>query len=186
MPKFETDLWTFLSQKKLIDFNLLERLNMAINVALEVKKMYGKEGFGEMKTSHRDLKPSNIMLDATGNLSIIDVGIGKTYTRIHEVKLSWGSCGTVGFLAPEQFTCFKQSENVDIWALGKIIALIIFEWSFGWHLLWSPKFLKPDEINALGPLVELIDLIKNMLLVNNNTVCIIIFLSVIFQIFYFI
>ena len=120
-----------------------------------------------MRTAHRDLKPSNIMLDATGNLSIIDVGIGRTYD-IQKDYLSWGSCGTVGFLAPEQFTCKRQTYRVDIWALGKIIALIIFEWSFGWQLLWSPKFLKPDEIRSLGPLVELIELIKNMIAVSNH------------------
>ena len=158
MTKFKTNLWRFLSQKTVTDFNLVARLNLAISVALEVDKMH-------VRTSHRDLKPSNIMLDATGNWSIIDVGIGRTLGDFNIADLSSGSCGTVAFLAPEQLTCFLHFK-VDIWALGKIIALIIFEWSSGWKLLWSPKFLKPDEINALGPLVELIDLIKKMIRVS--------------------
>ena len=173
MTKFDTNLWTFLSRKTLFDFNLLERLNMAINLALEVQKMRGDH---YVKTVHRDLKPNNIMLDTTDNLSIIDVGIGRTLSDIDTI--SWGSCGTIAFLAPEQFTCKEQSYKVDIWALGKIIALIIFEWSFGWQLLWSPKFLKPDEIRSLGALVELIDLIKNMIEVSyHNTYC---YLSIFF------
>ena len=164
MTKFETNLWTFLSQMKFLHFNLVQRLDMALNLALEVKKMSGDR---KMRTAHRDLKPSNIMLDATGNLSIIDVGIGRTYD-IQKDYLSWGSCGTVGFLAPEQFTCRQQSHEVDIWALGKIIALTICEWSFGWQLLWSPKFLKSNEIKSLGPLVKLIDLLKDMMNVGYN------------------
>ena len=165
MTKFETNLWTFLSQKTFLNFNLLERLNMAINLALEVQKISGKMS---ARTAHKDLKPSNIMLDATGNLSIIDFGIAGTSTGSISEGSSWGSCGTIAFLAPEQFTCKTQTYKVDIWALGKIFALIIFEWSFGWRLLWSRKFLKPDEIKSLGPLVELIDLIKNMIEVSNH------------------
>ena len=163
MTKFEMNLWNFLSQKTTLNFNLTERLNLAINLALEVGKFSGN---AKSWTAHRDLKPNNVMLDAAGQVHIIDAGTGKT-RREPRFFQSWGSCGTVAFVAPEQFTCDIQSRDVDIWALGKVIALIIFEWSFAWQLLWSPKFLKPDEINSLGPLVELIDLLKDMLNVSN-------------------
>ena len=164
MKKFKTNLWAFLSQKTSLNFNLVQRLNMAINLGVEVKKMAGHPN---ARTVHRDLKPSNVMLDTAGNLNLIDIGIGKTYREnlpgnLFNAYSSWGLCGTVAFVAPEQFTCDRQSSKVDIWALGKIIALTVFEWSFGWQLLWSPKFLKPDEINSLGPLVGLIDLLQDM------------------------
>ena len=161
MTKFEKNLGRFLSQKTFLDFSLLERLNMAIDLAVKVQIMAGDHNG---RTAHRDLKPSNIMLDATDNLSIVDLGIGKTYDMYSSRE--FGSSGTVAFVAPEQFTCSKQSHKVDIWALGKLIILIVSEWSFGWQLLWSPKFLKPYEINALGPLVNLIDLIKDMIKVS--------------------
>ena len=182
MTKFVTNLWTFLSRKTFFDFDLLERLNMAIDLAEEVQKMSGDSSYRPycMRTAHKDLKPSNIMLDRCSKLRLIDFGIGRTYHGYNgpEEFSSEGSCGTIAFLAPEQFTCKEQSYKVDIWALGKIIALIIFEWSFGWQLLWSPKFLKPDEIRSLGALVELIDLIKNMIEVSyHNTYC---YLSIFF------
>lgn len=163
MTKLERNLCKFLPQQTFLNFNLVERINMAINLAFEVQKMSG-DSYG--RTAHRDLKPNNVMLDATRNLSIIDFGIGRTYGDYQRGDLPWKTCGTVAFVAPEQFTCKKQSHLVDIWALGKIIALIIFEWSFGWELLWSPKFLKPDEIKSLGPLLKLIDLIKDMIEVS--------------------
>ena len=142
---------------------------MAIDLASEVGKVSGNSYTGScigVKTAHRDLKPNNVMLDAAGQMYIIDAGIGKTIDGIYLDTQFWGSSGTVSFVAPEQFSCASQSLAVDIWALGKIIVLIIFEWNFGWQLLWSPKFLKPDEINSLGPLVELIDLLKDMLKVS--------------------
>ena len=162
MAKFETSLGTFLYEKTVSNFNLLERLDMALNLAKEVEKM---SEFGIERTVHRDLKPTNIMLDAARSFILIDFGIGRTYDPVNDFP-SWGSSGTPAFVAPEQLTCFKQNEKVDVWALGKVIALIIFEWSCGWHLLWSPKFLTPDEIRSLGPLVQLIDLLKDMIAVS--------------------
>ena len=156
-----------MSQKTSLNFNLVERLKMAINLASEVRQICGSlnEISNITRTVHRDLKPTNVMLDAAGQIRIIDAGIGITHGIYIDNKF-WGSRGTVAFVAPEQFTCYKQTPAVDIWALGKIILLIIFEWNFAWQLLWSPKFVEPDEINSLGPLVELINLVQDMLNVS--------------------
>ena len=162
MIKFETNLWDFLAKKTFQDFNLLDRLNMAIALALEVKKMSGDEF---IKTVHRDLKPSNVLRDAAGNLSLIDFGLAKTYD-VDKNQKAWGSCGTPGFLAPEQFTCAIQTEKVDIWGLGKTIALILFSWDIAWQLLWLPKSLDRNDFSSLGPLVKLIKLLKDMLEVS--------------------
>ena len=161
MAKFETSLGTFLYEKTVSNFNLLERLDMALNLAKEVEKM---SEFGIERTVHRDLKPTNIMLDAARSFILIDFGIGRTYDPVNDFP-SWGSSGTPAFVAPEQLTCFKQNEKVDVWALGKVIALIIFEWSCGWHLLWTP-IITPDEIRFLGPLVQFIHLLKDMIAVS--------------------
>ena len=93
MTKFKTNLWTFLSKKTYINFNLLERLNMAINLAEEVQKMSGTM-MG--RTAHKDLKPSNIMFDPSCNLRLIDFGIGRTYGGYTSFELSsGGSSGTI-------------------------------------------------------------------------------------------
>ena len=100
------------------------------------------------------------MIDASGGIKLVDFGKGNL-----EHLLS-GSPGTPGFLAPEQYACNHQAKYVDIWALGKVIALIIFEWRSAWKLLWSPHFLTPAEIRSLGPLSKIIDLVKEMVKVN--------------------
>ena len=154
MPKYERNLWSFLSEKSCFDFNVIQRLNLAIDLCMEVKKLRD-EGI-----THRDIKPSNIMIDASGGVKLVDFGIGSEYVFL------LGSYGTPGFLAPEQFACEKQNKKVDIWALGKVLALIIFEWRSAWKLLWSPKFLTAAEIESLGPLSKIYDLVKEMVKVN--------------------
>ena len=132
MPKFEQNLWSFLSTN--CCYNVIERLNLAIALCMEVKKVH--------RTSllHRDIKPSNVMIDASGGLILVDFGIGNDNNYLE------GSYGTPGFLAPEQFACNRQRKEVDIWALGKFLVLIIFEWRSAWKLLWSPKFLTLADI----------------------------------------
>ena len=154
MPKYERNLWSFLSEKSCFNFNVIERLNLAIDLCIEVKKIQ-EEG-----NTHRDIKPSNIMIDASGGVKLVDFGIGN-YNNLLP-----GSYGTPGFLAPEQFACYLQDNEVDVWAFGKVLALIIFEWRSAWKLLWSPKFLTSAEINSLGPLSKIIDLVKEMVEVN--------------------
>ena len=155
MPKYEKNLWSVLSEKSCYNFTITERLNMAIDLCEEVKKVHEN-------IIHRDIKPSNIMIEASGQVKLVDFGIGKPD------KYLTGSYGTPGFLAPEQFACYKQTNKVDIWALGKVIALILFEWRSAWKLLWSPNFLTPTEIRSLGPLSKIIELVQNMVEVNQH------------------
>ena len=155
MPKYERNLWSFLSEKSCFNFKVIERLNLAIDLCLEAKKGHDKN------ITHRDIKPSNIMIDSGGGMKLVDFGIGDS----HVLDLR-GSYGTPGFLAPEQFACDRQTKEVDIWALGKVLALIIFEWRSAWKLLWSPKFLTPAETKSLGPLSKILDLVGEMVKVN--------------------
>ena len=154
MPKYERDLGSFLSEKSCFNFNVLARLDLAIDLCLEVKKVHEKD------ITHRDIKPSNIMIDASGGIKLVDFGIGDFSTVLN------GSYGTPGFLAPEQFACDQQTQEADIWAFGKVISLIFFEWRSAWKLLWSPEFLTPTEARSLGPFSRIIDLVKEMVKVN--------------------
>ena len=154
MPKYERNLWSFLSENSCFHFKVIERLNLAIDLCLEVDRVH------EKLITHRDLKPSNIMIDAGGGMKLVDFGIGDQQSYLA------GSYGTPGFLAPEQFACDMQTQKVDIWALGKVLALIIFEWRSAWKLLWSPQFLTTAETRSLGPLAKILDLIKEMVEVS--------------------
>ena len=156
MPKFAKNLWSLLSQQNAQSYKLIERLNLAIAFCEEVKKVH------DGNSAHRDIKPSNCMLDNQGHVILIDFGIGRTQGTLD------GSSGTAGFLPPEQFACRGQTQKADNFAVGKVLALTIFEWRFGWQLLWSPEFVTQNYIDSLGPLAQIITLIKELTQVRNG------------------
>jgi eukaryotic-like serine/threonine-protein kinase len=71
------------------------------------------------KIIHRDLKPENIHINTAGVVKLIDFGIAKTeglaMTRAGYVL------GTPFYMAPEQVTGEKITEQVDIYAFGVLL-----------------------------------------------------------------
>lgn len=67
----------------------------------------------EMGIAYRDVKPENIMLDSQGQLKLTDFGFAK---KIED--LSFSSCGTPEYLAPEQILSQGHDKGVDWWAIG--------------------------------------------------------------------
>lgn len=67
---------------------------------------------------HRDIKPANLILDRTGSVKILDMGIAR-FSESDEEVLTRGPLGTADYLAPEQA---RDSHNVDfradIYSLG--------------------------------------------------------------------
>ncbi len=69
---------------------------------------------------HRDIKTGNVMLDASGNIRIMDFGLSKsplvtTMTTLGTV------IGTLGYVAPEQVTNLNVDERVDIFSFGVVL-----------------------------------------------------------------
>jgi serine/threonine protein kinase len=90
---------------------------------------------------HRDIKPANVFLDATGNIVLGDLGLGKKFSLedrgpepFHVVfnadpTATSGSfhfdspttnerCGTPAFMAPDQHHGRPYSYDVDVWGIG--------------------------------------------------------------------
>ncbi len=65
----------------------------------------------EANLVHRDIKPSNLILDRTGTVKILDMGLARNFMDESEEVLTRGVLGTPDYLAPEQS---KDSHNVDI------------------------------------------------------------------------
>ena len=154
MELYSKTLWKFLENQ---DLGLSERLEIAIKLVKEVKRAH--DGW----VGHRDLKPTNIMLDANKELVLVDFGIGRNLGSLQ------GSCGTPGFNAPEQFSGDIQTHPMDIFSLGKNLALIFFKWEIGWTLLLSSKNWISSQKNAENKLADFSDffnIIRQMLQVN--------------------
>ncbi len=72
---------------------------------------------------HRDLKPSNIMLTEEGQVKIIDYDAAKLYVRGQ--KRDTQLIGTQGMAAPEQYGFAASDIRTDIYALGKLIEIML-------------------------------------------------------------
>ena len=156
MERYPSTLWKCLEGQ---DLGLSERLEIAIKLVKEVKRAHDGD------VVHRDLKPTNVMLDANKELVLVDFGIGRNVTILK------GSCGTPGFNAPEQFSGDDQRWPVDIFSLGKNLALIFFKWEIGWTLLWSSKdwiTSQKDAEDKLAHFSDLFEIIRRMMQVNSK------------------
>jgi serine/threonine protein phosphatase PrpC len=65
---------------------------------------------------HRDIKPANLLLDESGDLRVLDMGValaaGVPYPELQ------GNPGTPSFMAPELFEGAKASAQSDLYAAG--------------------------------------------------------------------
>ena len=64
---------------------------------------------------HRDIKPANFLLDAAGGIVQADFGLSieaGPYDELEDV------CGTLDYLAPEQWQAPTYGSQADVWQLG--------------------------------------------------------------------
>src|SRR5580693_7911570 len=89
----------------------------AVNLALQICS--GLKEAHAQGIVHRDLKPENIMVDANGNVKIMDFGIARSMEAI--TRMTGSMVGTPQYMAPEQVGGKPVDYRTDIYSLGLIL-----------------------------------------------------------------
>ncbi|MGF1572358.1 MAG: serine/threonine protein kinase [Sumerlaeia bacterium] len=89
------------------------RLDIIANIACQACSALSRTS--EDHLVHRDIKPANMMLDANGNLKIVDFGLAAASASLKNLG---GFAGTPIYGAPEQFDGENLTPAVDQYSLG--------------------------------------------------------------------
>ena len=75
--------------------------------------------------THRDLKPANIALSASDRPVVLDFGLALDRESPFPAVAEAPSCGTLEYMAPEQFGDREVDCRADVWALGVILCELL-------------------------------------------------------------
>src|SRR5688572_15137302 len=120
------------------------RLNLFVQVADAVAHAHAN------LVVHRDLKPSNILVNAAGQVKLLDFGIGRLLDEGREqepgtITVAAGRALTPVYAAPEQVTTGGMTTATDVYALG----VLLYELLVGRHPTASKARTEAEIVRAL-------------------------------------
>ena len=83
---------------------------------------------------HRDVSPQNVLVGADGLARVLDFGIAKATTQLHETTTG-SAKGKLKYMAPEQVNGHPVDRRVDVWAASVVL----------WELLTLHRLFKGDN-----------------------------------------
>jgi serine/threonine-protein kinase len=101
--------------------SLLRRIGrLPADKAIEIARQLcaGLAAAHDNSVLHRDLKPANVMIDADGNVRILDFGLAGLEEEFRDDELR---AGTPAYMAPEQMNGQDVTTKSDIYSLGLVL-----------------------------------------------------------------
>ncbi len=131
----------FVTGKTLKDLITDQPLNLQLALSVGIQVAAGLGEAHRLGILHRDLKPANIKVTEGGLVKILDFGLAKkrdkseSSNKINTENPESTEFGTIGYMAPEQFSTRRSSEFSDMFSLG----IILYEMTTGRHPFWVPE-----------------------------------------------
>ena len=95
---------------------------------------------------HRDLNPGNVMVTHHGEVKLIDFGIARATTRVHQTMVGVVK-GAVGYMSPEQVSCAPIDHRSDIFVAGTTLLEL---------LLGKNPFLRESKEETLADIRKVV------------------------------
>ncbi len=99
-------------------YNLPERIKWFTTIAQTIQKAHDRG------IAHGDLKPENVLLTTSGDIFLIDWGLGRFLTD-NNPQIYLGGHGTPGYAAPEIERGGAPTVASDIYALGELLNTLL-------------------------------------------------------------
>jgi eukaryotic-like serine/threonine-protein kinase len=134
------------------------KLGVAARLGLFLQVLAAVEYAHSHLVVHRDLKPSNILVDAQGQVKLLDFGIAKllptpdTESSYLQTTQNGGWALTLLYAAPEQIKNRPISTSADVYALGVVLfELLTGEWPYALRVQHCRRdpFLMSDLMHAV-------------------------------------
>ncbi|KAL8482274.1 hypothetical protein ACS0TY_028436 [Phlomoides rotata] len=94
--------------------NLVQRLNIAVDVALALECLHHHHTF---LVVHCDIKPSNVLLDQDMTAHLADFGVAKLFGKAEAVVRTTTFLGTIGYAPPAGYEISQYPPSRATWQL---------------------------------------------------------------------
>jgi serine/threonine protein kinase len=94
------------------------KLDEALHIAIQTAQ--GLQAAHEKGVVHRDIKPANLIVNAHGQVKIMDFGLAQLADRTRLTQTST-LVGTPAYMSPEQAQRLPADRRTDIWSLGAVL-----------------------------------------------------------------
>jgi serine/threonine-protein kinase len=125
----EADGIYFISMEFVRGYTLSEMLEQApkrqmaprlgVGVARQISR--GLEAAHEQGIIHRDIKPQNVLIDAKGDVKLMDFGIARTAEASEGMTQAGLIIGTPHYMSPEQVQGKPLAAASDVYAMGVLL-----------------------------------------------------------------
>jgi WD40 repeat protein len=151
-------------------------LNVAVACEYIRQAALGLHAAHEAGMVHRDIKPANLLVDSTGTIKVLDLGLARFTPKGQEsvtAKFDEGPVmGTADYLAPEQAVSLHNADHrSDIYSLGATFyALLAGEPPFAngtvaqkllWHQMREPAPLAQRNRNVPNVIAQIIKMMMD-------------------------